>query len=170
MPIESKSSSNITNNITIRNCNKVESGDVSCPSMSGVEVKYPDAFGTTQEKKTIEFDSVSEYLLSLYKSILLSEDRKLLSNLVSKNSIILTKEDLEEVVKRKVGKECKVLYEDPEVTCCGMSMNIPFMKISSIRVYDDERPNGVDFKVVHNTEYLELVTVHNLCTEFVLAN
>ena len=52
--------------------------------------------------------SVDEYLRSLYETILLSNDKTLIANLISKNNIILTKEDLEQVIKRKINKEVTI--------------------------------------------------------------
>ena len=159
VPIESTSNvdNHLTNNITIRNY-----------AVPETEVKYEDTVYNDLTPPPQPLDSVSEYLLTLYKSILLNGNKELLANLVSRNRIILTKEDLEEVVKRKVGKRCTVQYEDPEATCCGLDP--VFLKIVSIRVFDESIPNGVDFVINYNKEYLELVTEHQLCTDFVLVN
>ncbi|KAI5544791.1 hypothetical protein TVAGG3_0108260, partial [Trichomonas vaginalis G3] len=72
-------------------------------------------------------DNVDHYLLQLYQTILLKDDKKLLTNLISKNQIILTKEDLENVISRITGKQCVIDYLDPEIECCGQTPL--FMKI-----------------------------------------
>ena len=197
VPIEPSANvdNQVTNNITIRNYNSSEvkygddvTGQLNCQSDDGrfapgtgalapctttvvpesavySDLKTPATTTATMTMTTI--DNVSSYLLTLYKRILLNEDKKLLSNLISKNRIILTQQDLEEVVKRKVGKECTIMYEDPEPMCCDIDP--VFLKITSIRVYEDDK-SQVDFAINYNKEYLELITEHQLCTEFVLVN
>ncbi len=112
--------------------------------------------------------TVKDYLLQLYQSILLNQDKKLLANLVSRNQIVLTKEDLEEVIRRQTGKTCSIEIEDPDITCCGMSA--PFLKIDTIKIIDDSTPNGVDYTIKYNSDYLDLNGTYRLCTKFVLAN
>ena len=175
VPIEPSANvdNQVTNNITIRNYNSSEvkygddvTGQLNCQSDDVYsDLKTPATTTATMTMTTI--DNVSSYLLTLYKRILLNEDKKLLSNLISKNRIILTQQDLEEVVKRKVGKECTIMYEDPEPMCCDIDP--VFLKITSIRVYEDDK-SQVDFAINYNKEYLELITEHQLCTEFVLVN
>ena len=106
-----------------------------------------------------------EYLLKLYQTILLSDNKKLITNVIFKDSIVLTQEDLEHIIELKIGKKCSIIYEEPEIHCCGY--NSPIMKISSIRVNEGE-PS--DFKIVYNKEYLELITKYNLNLKYVLIN
>ena len=106
-----------------------------------------------------------EYLLKLYQTILLSDNKKLLTNAIFKDSIVLTQEDLEKVIEAKIGKKCLIVYEDPEIHCCGN--NSPIMKISSIRINGSE-PS--DFKIKYNKEYLELITKYHLNLKYVLVN
>ena len=107
----------------------------------------------------------SDYILKLYQAILLSDNKKLLANAIFKDSIILTQEDLEHIIELKINQKCTILYEDPEIFCCGK--NSPIMKISSIRVNGSE-PS--DFKIVYNKEYLELITKYHLNLKYVLVN
>lgn len=185
VPIESASSADthIANNITISNYN---ANDKDIEVIYGTKGDSSNAFGAKSDPNSVGVRDVNtigsttapdanqtkiavdEYLLTLYQSILLNQDKKLLANLVSKKTIVLTKQDLEEVVRRKVGKECEVIFEDPDATCCGMKA--PFLKIESIRIYDDTTPSGIDFTVGYNKEYLELIGQYKLCTTFVLAN
>ena len=110
-------------------------------------------------------DAFSDYILKLYQAILLSDNKKLLANAIFKDSIILTQEDLEHIIELKINQKCTILYEDPEIFCCGK--NSPIMKISSIRVNGSE-PS--DFKIVYNKEYLELITKYHLNLKYVLVN
>ena len=111
--------------------------------------------------------SVDEYLRSLYETILLSNDKTLIANLISKNNIILTKEDLEQVIKRKVGKDCTVDLDVSDISCCGIKT--PFIKISAIRVIDGDG-KGNDLKILYNTDYQELIVNYHLNLKYVLAN
>ena len=113
-------------------------------------------------------DNVDHYLLNLYQTILLKDDKKLLTNLISKNQIILTKEDLENVISRITGKQCVIDYLDPEIECCGQ-MPI-FMKIGSIRIIETPGTTGVEFKYKYSNEYTKLSTEYKLCLKYVLTN
>ncbi len=157
----SNAETKLTNNITISN--------VAYPSVTTDANPYKDVVETAQRDvqysdKTPELEA---YLLKLYQSILLSDNKKLISNVVTKDSIILTQEDLEKIIEYKTGKRCVISYEDPEVTCC--SMNTIFMKISSIRIVekDDEQ---ADFKIKYNKDYLELMSTYHLNLKYVLIN
>ena len=118
-----------------------------------------------QLKVSSQEDAFSDYILKLYQAILLSDNKKLLANAIFKDSIILTQEDLEHIIELKINQKCTILYEDPEIFCCGK--NSPIMKISAIRVNGSE-PS--DFKIVYNKEYLELITKYHLNLKYVLVN
>ena len=118
-----------------------------------------------QLKVSSQEDAFSDYILKLYQAILLSDNKKLLANAIFKDSIILTQEDLEHIIELKINQKCTILYEDPEIFCCGK--NSPIMKISAIRVNGSE-PS--DFKIVYNKEYLELITKYHLNLKYVLIN
>ena len=155
----STSETKLTNNITISN--------VAYPNVEVNPYKDVEEPAKTREvsysEKPNELDA---YLLKLYQAILLSENKKLLSNVISKDSIILTQEDLEKVIELKTGKKCVISYEDPEVTCCNL--NTIFMKISSIRIVEKEEQ--ADFKIKYNKDYLELITNYHINLKYVLIN
>ena len=133
------------------------------------KVLYPSTFNTRDiDNPYSQLSTVDEYLRELYQSILLTENKKLLTNLISKKSIILTKEDLEEIIKRKIGKTCTIDCEDSEPNCCGFSS--PFIKINGIRVLDESGAAGTDFQIQYNKDYQELVTNYHICMRFVLVN
>ena len=72
-----------------------------------------------------------EILLDVYKSILLTQNRVLLTNILSKKHIIIYKSDLEKVISSRIGKKCAVvLKEDPECGC--VAKNNVFAVIDSI--------------------------------------
>ncbi|KAI5527927.1 hypothetical protein TVAGG3_0301560 [Trichomonas vaginalis G3] len=125
----------------------------------------PNPYSTIQTNPS---DNVDHYLLNLYQTILLKDDKKLLTNLISKNQIILTKEDLENVISRITGKQCVIDYLDPEIECCGQ---IPvFMKIGNIRIIETPGTTGVEFKYKYSNEYTKLSTEYKLCLKYVLTN
>lgn len=181
VPIEPTSNvdSHVTNSIMIKNISypdlkdapktDVIEGEQENESKGETKVLYPSTFSTRDlENPYSELNSVDEYLRELYQSILLTENKKLLANLITKKSIILTKEDLEEVIKRKIGKACTVDCEDSEPGCCGISS--PFIKVNNIRVLDDSGAAGTDFQIQYNKDYQELVTNYHICMKFVLVN
>ena len=121
--------------------------------------------------------SLDSYLLKLYQTILLSDNKKLLANVVLKNTIVLTGEDLEKIIELKTGKKCVITYTDPDLGC--FKINSVLMKIESIRIID-ERPSVsgsssqgelmTDFKIKYNRDYLDLITTYQLNLKFVLVN
>ena len=161
----SNAETKLTNNITISN--------VAYPSVTTDSNPYKDVVETAQQvtQRDVQYSDktpeLEAYLLKLYQSILLSDNKKLISNVVTKDSIILTQEDLEKIIEYKTGKKCVIKYEDPETECCGI--NTIFMKISSIRIVekDDEQ---ADFKIKYNKDYLELMSTYHLNLKYVLIN
>ena len=182
VPIEPTSNvdSHVTNSIHI-NIDKADQSQRSTevltpipeegPVNDEVKVAYPgvtrEVNGEDNPYANLDDQTVDEYLRSLYETILLSNDKTLIANLISKNNIILTKEDLEQVIKRKVGKDCTVDLDVTDVQCCGIKT--PFIKISAIRVIDGEG-KGNDLKILYNTDYQELIVNYHLNLKYVLAN
>ena len=116
----------------------------------------------------VNYKSVDEFLLSLYQSILLDQDKKLIFNLVSHDQILLPKEDLETLISLKTGHEVKIDLLDHETTCCIKYS--PFLKISQIRVIEQRGANGVDFKYKYSNDYMDIITKYKICLKYVLVN
>ena len=116
----------------------------------------------------VNYKSVDEFLLSLYQSILLDQDKKLIFNLVSHDQILLPKEDLETLISLKTGHEVKIDLLDHETTCCFKYS--PFLKISQIRVIEQRGANGVDFKYKYSNDYMDIITKYKICLKYVLVN
>ena len=116
----------------------------------------------------VNYKSVDEFLLSLYQSILLDQDKKLIFNLVSHDQILLPKEDLETLISLKTGHEVKIDLLDHETTCCIKYS--PFLKISQIRVIEQKGTNGVDFKYKYSNDYMDIITKYKICLKYVLVN
>ena len=149
----SQTTQSITNNIIVKTAN----GEENVPIIErNIELKECKSEQEIQEEK-LRFD---EILLDVYKSILLTQNRVLLTNILSKKHIIIYKSDLEKVISNKIGKKCAVvLKEDPECGC--VAKNNVFAVIDSIVIYEDQK--RVDFKVAFNSDYVELQEKYGLC-------
>lgn len=118
----------------------------------------------TNENNTTVSTQIESKLLSIYMDILINNNKILLSNIVSNKKIILTKNDLEEIISIQTGKQCEVMLKPIESTC--LSRVTPFDKIDSIKITDNQ---GVitDFKHSYNKEYNELLEHYCLCLKLV---
>ena len=148
-----QSSQNITNNIIVKSTDSepvvIERSIDLAQSADPIAVS-----DTTSEPETV--DSI---LLSIYQSILLKQNKVLLSNILSKKHIIIYKDDLEKVISTKIGKKVSVVLHDFDG--CGCSANSsPFAPVESIVVYEDGR--RVDFHVGYNADFVELTEKYAL--------
>ena len=186
VPIEPTSNvdSRTTNNIIIKNyssdklTDETELKDIKeSTANDSVRVVYdppPVPFITREavvnpySDLKVNYKSVDEFLLSLYQSILLDQDKKLIFNLVSHDQILLPKEDLETLISLKTGHEVKIDLLDHETTCCIKYS--PFLKISQIRVIEQRGTNGVDFKYKYSNDYMDIITKYKICLKYVLVN
>ena len=186
VPIEPTSNvdSRTTNNIIIKNyssdklTDETELKDIKeTTANDSVRVVYdppPVPFITREavvnpySDLKVNYKSVDEFLLSLYQSILLDQDKKLIFNLVSHDQILLPKEDLETLISLKTGHEVKIDLLDHETTCCIKYS--PFLKISQIRVIEQRDTNGVDFKYKYSNDYMDIITKYKICLKYVLVN
>ncbi len=109
-------------------------------------------------------NTVDELLLEIYSAMLLYQNKPLLANVASKNSIIITKDDLEKVIAAKSGKQCVVTVREDEVSCLAKSS--PIKPIESIRIFDANSEN--DFKVASNSDYIELMNIYHLSLKYVV--
>lgn len=142
--------------------------DVKISSFGSIGASSPErAFQepTTNENSYIPISTqIESKLLSIYMDILLNNNKILLSNIVSTKKIILTKNDLEEIISIQTGKQCEVILKPFESSC--LSKISPFDKIDSIKITDQQ---GVitDFKHAYNKEYNELLDHYCLCLKLV---
>ena len=147
----SQSSQQITNNIIVKT-NSAEEIPVIERSIEINEGTEPVKRDNV-EKDNVEKDNVEKILLEIYKSILLSQNKQLLANIMSKKHIMIYKEDLERVISAKINKKCSVVLKEIDGCGCGVKID-PFALIDSIVVYEDSK--RVDFKVAYNSDYVEL--------------
>jgi hypothetical protein len=150
----SQSSQQITNNIIV----KTATGEEPVVVERSIDLNEPSEtnsviINNVENDKNVEKESVEKILLDVYKSILLSQNKQLLANILSKKHIMIYKEDLEKVITAKINKKCAVVLK--EVDGCGCTAKIdPFAVIDSIVIYEDNK--RVDFKVAYNSDYVEL--------------
>ena len=179
--IKNYSSDKLTNETELKDIKETTTNDsvrvVYDPSGLRHEVPYdppPVPFITREavvnpySDLKVNYKSVDEFLLSLYQSILLDQDKKLIFNLVSHDQILLPKEDLETLISLKTGHEVKIDLLDHETTCCIKYS--PFLKISQIRVIEQRDTNGVDFKYKYSNDYMDIITKYKICLKYVLVN
>jgi hypothetical protein len=177
----------LTNNITISNVaypgiSEVKNDEEKNNPYVHTSTVNQEVRNTTEgaiKTREVNIESLDSYLLKLYQTILLSDNKKLIANVVLKNSIVLTGEDLEKIIKLKTGKECIINYEDPDTGCCNF--NSILLKIASIRIVEERgtsSPRGrfasdetvSDFKIKYNRDYLELITNYQLNLKYILVN
>ena len=66
------------------------------------------------EEKEVKPKTAQEIILETYARILLDQNKALLLNLISKQTIIVPKTDLEAIIKAKVGLPCEVTLVDTD--------------------------------------------------------
>ena len=129
---------------------------------------YPSILTSIQERSadiTTETTDVQSLLLEIYESILLTQNKQLLANILSKNSIIISKSDLERVIETKIGCTCSITVDsDTGCGCCAKLTGI--FKVDQIKV--DYNDSTLDFKTAFNSAYNELVNTYKLSLKYVV--
>lgn len=126
-------------------------------------VSYPST--VPQVPKYINNTQVQAILYDVAMQILLTQNKTLMANIMTKQNIILSKSDLERVVSAKIDKQCSVTIDDSLTGCGCLTKIVPIMKIASIRIVDDNC--SVDFKSVYNADYNELKDIFNVNLKYV---
>ena len=126
----SQSSQQITNNIIV----KTHSDEPAVIERS-IELNEPAETNNViinNVESNVESDNnVEKILLEIYKSILLSQNKQLLANILSKRHIMIYKDDLERVISAKINRKCSVVLK--EIDGCGCAAKIdPFTIIDAI--------------------------------------
>ena len=93
----------------------------------------------------------------------MDQNKALLLNLISKQTIIVPKSDLEQIIKAKVNLPCEVTLVDTDGGCCVAKYS-PIKKIETIKIINDELVS--DFKQVYNNDYNDLINLYHLCLRF----
>lgn len=112
-------------------------------------------------------ENFNTLLLEIYQGILLSQNKVLMANILSKKHIIVYKNDLERIISAKVGKKCSVVLKEIEGCGCTAANSSPFAVVDSIVIYEND--HRVDFKVAYNADYVELNEKYALSLKLVIA-
>lgn len=151
------SNNNINNNIII---NRREDGKEEIVITRDVQ---PDV----DPELEFKFNDISKLILETYARILLDQDKALISNLISKNSIIVPYESLVNVIKCCVDGADVDVYVNEDVKCCASKVN-PIRPIEAIKVVTEKGEVVTDFKQVYNRYYNELVNKYHLNLKYVV--
>ena len=116
-----------------------------------------------QNEVQVKPKTAEQIILDTYAKILLDQNKALLLNLVSKQTIIVPKSDLEQIIKAKTGLPCEVTLVDTDGGCCVAKYS-PIKKIETIKIINDELVS--DFKQVYNNDYNDLINLYHLCLRF----
>ena len=150
----SQSTSNINNNIII---NKRDDGKEDIVITRDIDEEQPVSSAEGMDVRTV--------ILESYAQILLNQDKALLSNLISKNCIIVPMSSLQNIIKAAIHTEQVDIYLDEDIKCCATKAN-PIRKIEAIKIVNENGEIVTDFKQVYNKEYNELVNVYHLCLKY----
>lgn len=150
----SQSNNNINNNIII---NRREDGKEDIVITRDVTPEDVEL-----ECKLVD---VSKLILETYAQILLNQDKALISNLVTKNSIIVPYDALTNIIKCCVNGSDVDIHVDEDVKCCATKVN-PIRRISAVKIISDDKEIVTDFKTTYNREWNELVNRYHLCLKY----
>ena len=121
---------------------------------------------TTETNKQNEVQerpkTAEQIILETYAKILLDQNKSLLLNLISKQTISVPRSDLEQIIKAKTGFPCEVSLDGDE-GCC-IAKYSPIKKVETIKIINDELVS--DFKQVYNNDYNDLINLYHLCLRF----
>lgn len=118
------------------------------------------------QPETIEKEDVRTLILETYAKILLDQDKALISNLISKRTIIVPLNDLVNIIQCMVGGEVEIGFDDNS-GCCVAKVS-PIQKIDYIKVIKDDGEIITDFKQVYNKEYNELTLNYHLNLKYIV--
>ena len=132
------------------------------------KIYAPEVIITTEtnkqdEQKNVKIKTAEQVILETYAKILLDQNKSLILNLISKQTIIVPRTDLEEIIKSKTGMICQVTLVDDDVGCC-LAKYSPIKKIETIKLIQDELVS--DFKQTKNNDYNDLINLYHLCLKY----
>ena len=153
----SQSNNNINNNIII---NRREDGKEDIVITRDITLEDDQALET-------KFNDVTKLILETYAQILLNQDKALLMNIITKNSIIVPYESLVNIVKCCVEGNDVHIYIDEDIKCCASKVN-PIRSIDAIKVISEKGEVVTDFKTIYNKEFNELVNRYHLNLKYVV--
>ena len=109
-----QSNSNINNNIII---NRRDDGKEDIVITRDVNLNDDKA----NEQADLDVRSL---ILETYARILLDQDKALISNLISKRTIIVPQSDLANIIKTMTGGEVEIYIDDHDGGCCAAKISL----------------------------------------------
>ena len=125
------------------------------------EIELPDL----PQPNTIDKQDVRTLILETYANILLNQDVALIANLVSKHTIIVPHDELQQIVQCITGNHVDVIVSEDN-GCCAKSS--PIVKVDFIKVITESGEVITDFKQVFNKEYNQLTGKYHLNLKYVV--
>ena len=130
------------------------------------EISLDTSYSAKADDIAEEKPHVSTLILETYANILLNQDKALITNLISKNTIIIPYDSLVEIIRVVSNGEVEIQV-DEDISCC-IAKSSPIKKIEVIKVIKENGEIITDFKYVFNKEYNELVNVYHLNLKYVI--
>lgn len=167
------SNNNINNNIYIKTPYPTDS-PVKLPSefdTRDIELPNFDEAVQTDPFKESEAvlqnkSSVKEFILQTFANILLTQDKALLANVISKETIIIPFDSLQTIIQKMTNADVEIKFDD-DCACCASKVN-PVKKIDFIKIINSNGEVITDFKQVFNKEYNELTRQYHINLKYVL--
>ena len=131
------------------------------------EIELPDLpQPSTVDSRTLnDKQDVRTLILETYANILLNQDVALIANLVSKHTIIVPHDELQQIIQCITGNHVDVIVSEDN-SCC--SKKGPIVKVDFIKVVTDSGEVITDFKQVFNKEYNQLTGKYHLNLKYVV--
>ena len=110
--------------------------------------------------------AVKEFILQTFANILLTQDKALLANVISKETIIIPFDSLQTIIQKMTNADVEIKFDD-DCACCASKVN-PVKKIDFIKIVRNDGEVITDFKQVFNKEYNELTRQYHINLKYVL--
>ena len=110
--------------------------------------------------------AVKEFILQTFANILLTQDKALLANVISKETIIIPFDSLQMIIQKMTDADVEIKF-DEDCACCSLKSS-PIKKIDFIKIVKNDGEVITDFKQVFNKEYNELTRQYHINLKYVL--
>ena len=164
------SNNNINNNIYIKTPYPPDER-VKMPSeftARDIELQDLEEHEPVKESETVlqNKTAVKEFILQTFANILLTQDKALLANVISKETIIIPFDSLQSIIQKMTNADVEIKF-DEDHACCASKIN-PIKKIDFIKIMKNDGEVITDFKQVFNKEYNELTRQYHINLKYVL--
>ena len=162
------SNNNINNNIYIKTPYPTDER-VKLPSeFTARDIELQDLDEPFKESETVlqNKSAVKEFILQTFANILLTQDKALLANVISKETIIVPFDSLQTIIQKMTNADVEIKF-DEDYACCTSKVS-PVKKIDFIKIINSNGEVITDFKQVFNKEYNELTRQYHINLKYVL--